>query len=137
MKSETQFIVRYAETDQMGIVHHSVYPIWYEAGRTDFIRKAGMPYSEMEQKGVMLPLLELKCRYKSFAKYEDVITVVTYIKDLTPTRITFGYEVYKNDDEKCINTGETMHVWTGPGLRPINMKKHHPDIYNFIENILN
>ena len=80
-----------------------------------------MPYSEMEQK-VMLPLLELKCRYKSFAKYEDVITVVTYIKDLTPTRITFGYEVYKND-EKCISLGETMHVWTGPGLRPINMKK--------------
>jgi len=137
MKSKTKFIVRYVETDQMGVVHHSVYPIWYEAARTDFIKKAGLPYSEMEKQGIMLPVLEVKCRYKSFARYEDEITVEAYIKELTGTRVIFGYQVYKNDDPKCINEGETMHVWAGRDLRPVNMKKYALDVYNFFEKLAN
>ena len=136
MKSKTKLIVRYAETDQMGVVHHSVYPIWYEAARTDFIRIAGLPYSEMEKQGIMLPVLEVKCRYKSFARYEDEIIVEAYIKELTATRVVFGYEVYKNDDSKCINEGETMHVWSGRDLKPVNMKKYSPDVYYFLNSCI-
>ena len=128
MVSKTKIIARYAETDQMGIIHHSVYPVWYEAARTDFIKQAGMTYSEMEQAGVMLPLLELGCTYKSSAYYEDELTICTRVTKLTPTRIEFGYEVYRNGEEKPINFGFTKHAWTTTSLKPINMKKHFPEI---------
>lgn len=72
MKSRSRIIVRYAETDQMGVVHHAVYPVWYEVARTDFIKQVGMTYSQMEQMGIMLPLIELQCRYLLPAHYAHV-----------------------------------------------------------------
>jgi acyl-CoA thioester hydrolase len=130
--SETHLIVRYAETDQMGVVHHSNYPIWYEAGRTDFIKKMGLPYSEIEEHGIMLPLIELQCFYRGTAKYEDEIIVKTRIKEASYTRITFYYEVYKINDLNMINSGVTIHVWTNRELKPINIKKHAPQIIDLI-----
>jgi acyl-CoA thioester hydrolase len=131
--SQTAFTVRYAETDQMGVVHHSNYPIWFEAGRTDFIRKMGLPYSMIEENGAMLPLLELKCIYKSFAKYEDEIVVKTCIKEYTGTRLRFRYEVFKAGGEKPIAEGETLHCWTNRDLKPVNIKKYKPGIFELIE----
>ncbi|NLL04580.1 MAG: acyl-CoA thioesterase [Clostridiaceae bacterium] len=130
--SETDIVVRYAETDQMGIVHHSNYPVWYEVARTDFIKGIGMPYSEIEKKGYMLPLLELKSCYKATAKYEDELLITTKIKHMSFTRITFYYEIFKKPQKVLINCGETMHVWTDKTLKPLNMKKCAPDIYNLI-----
>ncbi|MDP4092563.1 MAG: thioesterase family protein [Bacillota bacterium] len=132
--SETKFIVRYAETDQMGIVHHSNYPVWFEAGRTDFIKKMGMPYSRIEESGSMLPLIELKCNYKGYSKYEDEITVKTRIKEMTPLKLRFYYEVYRNNEPELITSGETLHVWTTTDLKPVNIKKHAPEIYQLVEN---
>ena len=132
--SETNFIVRYAETDQMGIVHHSNYPVWYEAGRTDFIRKLGLPYSKIEELGFMLPLIELRSLYKGSARYEDEIIVKTRIKEYSYSRITFYYEVFRSGEEAAINSGETMHVWTDKLLKPLNIKKHAPDIFSLIES---
>ncbi|MCX7843518.1 MAG: acyl-CoA thioesterase [Clostridia bacterium] len=134
--SETQLIVRYAETDQMGIVHHSHYPVWFEAGRTDFIRKLGLPYSKIEQMGYLLPLIELKCTYKGAARYEDQITVKTMVKELTNTRVAFSYEVYRNSEKDCITYGETYHVWTDRQLKPLNLKKHQPDVFKLLESSL-
>jgi len=134
--SETQLIVRYAETDQMGIVHHSNYPVWFEAGRTDFIRKLGMPYSAIEEEGILLPLIRLECNYKGFAKYEDEITVKTSIKKITYTRIIFYYEIYKNNEEKPITTGETEHAWTTRNMKPLNLKKHSSHIYDLLSRAL-
>ena len=131
--TETFFTVRYAETDQMGIVHHANYPVWFEAGRTDFIKKLGMPYSKIEESGLMLPLLELRCCYKGAARYEDEITVRTSLKEMTLTRVAFYYEVYKSNSPDIITTGETMHVWTNRELKPINIKKAAPHIYSLIE----
>lgn len=130
--SETHFTVRYAETDQMGIVHHSNYPIWFEAGRTDFIKKAGLPYSKMEEMGFLLPLIELQCIYKGAARYEDEIIVKTSLKNMSNTRVTFYYEVYKNNEPNIITTGETLHVWTDKSLKPLNIKKQSPQIYQLI-----
>jgi acyl-CoA thioester hydrolase len=131
--SETHITVRYAETDQMGIVHHSNYPIWYEAGRTDYIRKLGMPYSKIEESGLLLPLLELKCCYKGAARYEDEITVRTSLKDTTFTRVVFHYEVFRNGNPDIITMGETMHVWTNREMKPLNIKKAAPHIYSLVE----
>ena len=73
-------IVRYAETDRMGIVHHSNYPVWFEAGRTEYIKQNGISYSEIEKEGILLPLLELKCRFINSSTYEDRIVVRTSVR---------------------------------------------------------
>lgn len=130
--SRTEIVVRYAETDQMGIVHHSNYPVWYEAARTDFIKGIGMSYSDIEKKGYMLPLIELKSCYKGTAKYEDELIVITKIKQISYTRITFYYEIFNKNENVLINYGETMHVWTDKKLKPMNMKKNNLDIYDLM-----
>jgi acyl-CoA thioester hydrolase len=130
--SKTEITVRYAETDKMGIVHHSNYPIWYEAGRTDFIKKLGMSYSSLEERGIMLPLIELKCKFLKSAYYEDELVVKTSIKSLSYTRISFYYEVFRKSSGEMISTGETMHVWTDRKIKPVNIKKHLPEIYELM-----
>ncbi|NLY19053.1 MAG: acyl-CoA thioesterase [Clostridiaceae bacterium] len=129
MVSETNLIVRYQETDQMGIVHHSVYPIWFECGRTDLIKCAGMTYSQMEKEGVFLPLIELKCRYFYPANYEDEIVVKTGVLEMSPSRIIFKYSVYKKGFEKEIASGQTEHAWVNDKFKPVNLKKYRPEIY--------
>lgn len=132
MISKTKITVRYAETDQMGIVHHSVYPIWYEAARTEAVKKIGMTYSALEKNGVMMPLVELNCKYNMPAEYENVLTITVEIAKLTPARIVFNYQVFKHGIEKPINTGSTIHAWVGKDLRPINLKKQYPEIFEKI-----
>lgn len=134
--NDFKLIVRYAETDQMGIVHHSNYAVWFEASRTDFIKQLGITYSKIEEMGFMLPLIELKCNFLGADKYEDEITVRTTIKDLTFTRVTFYYEVYKKGSDKPITTGETIHAWTDRSLKPVNLKKKSPDLYGILAKAL-
>ncbi len=136
MMTKTQITVRYAETDQMGIVHHSVYPIWYEAARTEAIKKIGMNYSNLERNGVMLPLVELNCKYNVPAEYEDVLTIMVEIAKLTPARIVFHYQIFKDGIEKPINTGSTIHAWVGKDLKPINLKKQYPEIFEKISSLV-
>lgn len=133
---ETKFIARYAETDQMGIVHHSNYAVWFEAGRTDFLKKAGISNSSIEAKGALLPLYEMNCQFKSPAKYEDKILVVTKLSSLSRVRLQFSYEVVNADNSKLLATGETMHAWTTRELKPVNAKKIIPDIYSNLSGII-
>ena len=136
MVSETKIIVRYAETDKMGIAHHSVYPIWYEAARTDAIKKIGMSYSEMEKLGIMTPLTELNCKYILPADYEDVLLVQVFISKLTPARVVFEYRIFKERDNTLINTGNTVHAFVGKNLKPLNLKKYFPNIYEKLNNLV-
>ena len=129
---ETKIIVRYAETDQMGIAHHSNYAIWYEAARTDFIKLLGITYSECEKRGFMLPLISLTCNYKYPAYYEDELGIKAYIEKLTPVRLILGYEIRRNGNEMIIATGTTSHVWTDLNLKPINLMKKNIEIYNIM-----
>ena len=129
METKTSFIVRYAETDQMGIVHHSNYAIWYEAGRTNFLKDVGISYSSIEEKGVLLPLYELNCKFISPAKYEDEIIVITNLKSLSRVRIIFSYQVIDAMNNKLIATGDTMHAWTDKTLKPVNAEKIIPEVY--------
>lgn len=129
MKTTTDIIVRYAETDQMGIVHHSVYAIWFEAARTEFGREIGSTYSDCEKQGVMLPLISLECTFKKPAHYGDTVTVIMSVQKMTPVRMTVGYEVINKETGELLVTGSTSHAWTNSDRRPINLKKKHPDIY--------
>ena len=124
MIHHTSIVVRYAETDQMGIVHHAVYPVWYEVARTELIRQIGIPYSQMEAMGVMTPLVELKSRYKGVTRYEDRLTLRSWISKLSPASVEFIYEVYREGETVPCNVGSTLHAWVDAAtFRPINMKK--------------
>ena len=93
MHAKSYITVRYAETDRMGIVHHANYPIWYEIGRTDYVKLFGTTYSDMEASGVMTPLLNLTCHFGRPAQYEDRLIVRTWCIHLTAARIEFAYTV--------------------------------------------
>lgn len=128
MKSESKIIARYAETDQMGIVHHSVYPIWFEVGRTDFIKLIGMTYSELEKSGIMLPLASLECKYILPIKYEDEVIIETNIVSVKVARIEFHYRVLRGN-ELCAE-GSTVHAFVdNKTFRPINMRKVNQSLY--------
>ena len=113
MWDQTEVRVRYAETDKMGIVHHSNYYVWFERGRSDYCRNRGFSYLEMEEKdNLMMVVAESQCRYKSPAFYEDVLTIRTRAETIRSRSLTFVYEVLRGSDSKLLATGMTKHVMT-------------------------
>lgn len=130
MITATKIMVRYAETDQMGIAHHSVYPIWYEVARTEYIKQFDFSYSEMEQAGVMMPLINLTCHYGLPAKYEDEIRIEASIKKLSNAKVLFYYHAVKECDGTPIGYGTTEHGFVdAKTFRPISIKRYLPDLY--------
>lgn len=110
---ETEIRVRYAETDKMGIVHHSNYLIWFEAGRSDLCRARGFSYKEMEeQDNALMVVAETYVRYKSPAFYEDVLTVRTQVAEVRSRSIRFIYEIFRDGDDTLLAEGETLHLVT-------------------------
>jgi acyl-CoA thioester hydrolase len=111
---ETEVRVRYAETDQMGIAHHSNYLIWFEAGRSDLCRARGFSYKEMEEQAdALMVVAESYVRYKSPAFYEDVLSIRTTISEVRSRSIRFSYEIHRASDDILIAEGETLHLVTG------------------------
>lgn len=136
MHSKTYITVRYAETDRMGIAHHSNYPVWYEVGRTDFIKMFGMTYTEMEAAGVMIPLINLTCHFGLPALYEDRLIVRTWCIHMTAARVQFAYSVKRIEDdgtETELGYGTTEHGFVdSKTFRPTNAKKRLPELYDKI-----
>lgn len=115
---ETEIRVRYAETDKMGIVHHSNYLIWFEAGRSELCRARGFSYKEMEeQDNALMVVAETYCRYKSPAYYEDVLTVRTQVAEVRSRSIRFIYEIVRGSDDALLAEGETLHLVTDENKR--------------------
>ncbi|MFB9864074.1 acyl-CoA thioesterase [Rufibacter immobilis] len=118
-ESEVQIRVRYAETDQMGYVYYGNYGAYYEVARTETFRQLGINYKEMEAEGVMMPVLELRCKYIRPARYDDLLTVKLLLKEKPKgARIKFEYEVY-NQAQELLNIGETIMVF-------VDMKSGRP-----------
>ncbi|WP_029285046.1 thioesterase family protein [Pedobacter sp. R20-19] len=114
---ETKVKVRYAETDQMGIVHHANYALYYEIARTEcFEASSGITYESMEADGVMLPLLELQSKFLKPAFYNQVLTVKCLVKELPTVRLNVEYEIY-NEAEQLINIGKTVLVFVDKQTR--------------------
>lgn len=131
--TETELRVRYVETDKMGIVHHSNYAAWFEVGRSDFIRKLGTSYSEIEKNfELWLPLIGLRCNFLGHAGYDDILIIKTRIKQYSGVRLVFYYEILKKESSKLITTGETEHVWTTQSLKPVNLKKYRPELHKLL-----
>jgi acyl-CoA thioester hydrolase len=125
------FPVRYAETDRMGIVHHSNYPVWFEIGRTDFLRQLGRTYLSLEEEGLLLPLSSMDCKFKRPAKYGDEVTVKTSLANLTCVRMKFLYEV-TNQEGELLAWGSTEHGCTDWELKPFNLVKRMPQFYQIL-----
>lgn len=133
---DTKFRVRYKETDQMGVVHHSNYYVWFEVGRTEFMRTRGLTYRQMEEMGIMLPLIETHCIYKRAAKYDDLITIRTRMVEFSGARLTLEYDVILEEDSLLLARGKTVHAITDSNLKPVNIKKVNPQVYNIFINCL-
>ncbi|WP_333809993.1 acyl-CoA thioesterase [Flavobacterium sp.] len=105
-----QVRVRYAETDQMGVVYHGNYAQYFEMGRVEWLRNLGVSYKWMEENGVMLPVVSLTMNYKKPARYDDLLTVKTILKNQTSVKIEFDYEIY-NEQNELLTTGYSMLVF--------------------------
>ena len=115
---EISFRVRYGETDQMGVVYHGNYPQYLEMGRVEWLRSLGISYREMEQSGIMLPVISLCVNYKKSALYDDLITVKTQLKKIPLVKIEFDYEI-SNEAGEILATANTV-------LAFIDMKTNRP-----------
>ena len=109
--------VRYAETDQMGIAHHANYLVWFEIGRTDFCRAAGTSYREIEERGVLLVVVEIGCRYVIPFRYDDEVLIRTSIAEATSRSMKFAYELRDAGGENVHATGTSSHVWVDVATR--------------------
>jgi acyl-CoA thioester hydrolase len=114
----TRIRVRYGETDQMGYVYYGNYAEFYEVGRVEMLRSLGMTYKEMEASGIMMPVLELKCKYIKPARYDEELRIKVMMEKMPGIRIHFRYELY-NESEELINIGETLLVF-------VNMQTNRP-----------
>jgi acyl-CoA thioester hydrolase len=118
--SETRIRVRYAETDQMGVVYHANHFIWFEVGRVELLRQLGFSYRDMEKNdGCLIAVADARCRYKAPALYDDEIIVRTHIRNIRNSLIHFGYELLRAEDGTLLAEGETTHIVTDPQLNAI------------------
>ena len=109
--SESRLRVRYAETDQMGVVYHANHFIWFEIGRVDLMRQLGFNYRDLERDhGCFIPVVDARCRYKAPARYDDEIIVRTHLRNVRESMIHFGYELVRADNHELLAEGETMHM---------------------------
>ncbi len=111
--NETKIRVRYAETDQMGVVYHSNFFIWFEVGRVELLRQLGFTYKEMEQQDqCYIAVVDARCRFKAPARYDEEITIRTHLKNTRESLIHFGYEAIRAGDGTLLAEGETTHIVT-------------------------
>lgn len=110
---DTRLRVRYAETDQMGVVYHSNHLIWFEIGRVELMRQLGFRYRDLEQQdGLYIAVAEVRCRYKAPARYDEEVIVRTHLKNVRESVVQFGYELLRAEGGEVLAEGETTHIVT-------------------------
>jgi acyl-CoA thioester hydrolase len=131
-----EFRVRYAETDQMGVVYHSNYLVWCEMARTELIRHRGAPYSVLEKQGVLLAVADASMRYHAPARYDDMIRAETWIEEVRSRTVTFGYEILRLDEDglgppERLATAQTRLIALGHDSRPRTLP---PELIHSLQN---
>ena len=117
----TRLRVRYADTDRMGVVYYANYLVWFEVGRTEWLRETGWSYREMEREGVSLPVIEAHCEYRRPARYDEEVEIRTRATLLSPVRIRFDYDVWRPGEEGALAAGHTVHAALDAGGRPCRL----------------
>ncbi|HHU64278.1 MAG TPA: acyl-CoA thioesterase [Clostridiales bacterium] len=134
--TRARITVRYKETDQMGIVHHSNYYSWFEVARAQFFKELGFSYRDMERRGVLLPLIKAECHYKAPARYDDRLTIEVFIEEFKGLRLTFDYKVFNEATNRLLAEGKTVHVFTDARLKPLNIKKKYIKVYEALMDVI-
>ena len=129
-QSHSRLRVRYAETDQMGVVYYANYLVWFEVGRTDLLRESGWTYRDMETEGFSLPVIEAQCAYLQSAKYDDELEVRTIGAMVSPVRIRFSYEVVRLADAATLATGTTIHATLDRNGRPCRLPERVRTVFS-------
>jgi len=129
--------VQYYETDQMQIVHHSNYIKWFEEARTYLMDEMNFGYSEMEEKGIVVPVLSVYSEYKTMTRFGETVSIEAKIKEFTGVKLIVVYKVtdQKTGEVRC--TGETKHAFLDKeSYRPLSLKRKHKDIFNLFNNMM-
>lgn len=128
IQSRTEVTVRYAETDMMGVVYHGNYLPWFEVGRTTLLKEIGLRYRDLEAQGFFLPVLEIAVKYLRPAQYDDLVTIVTTLREKPLLRIHLEYEVRRGDE--LLATGRTVHAFIDGGGRPVRPPANAVQAFN-------
>jgi acyl-CoA thioester hydrolase len=126
---EARVRVRYAETDQMGVVYHANYLVWFEVGRVELMRQRGLDYKRLEiEEGCWIAVAEASARYKAPARYDDELIVETRVLSVRGPIIRFGYKIVRADDRHLLCEGETVHVVIGPDMKRRRIPKKYAEL---------
>jgi acyl-CoA thioester hydrolase len=142
--------VRYQETDQMSVVYHGNYVNWFEIGRTEFIRSAGMTYKEIEAQGLLLPVTGLEVNFDLPARYDDTLLICTRISQFSAVRLSFESQIRRIADAfelpaeitdaelpgELLVHGGTKHVWVNPEWKPVRLDKKAPALYTLLQGMV-
>lgn len=123
---------QYYETDMMGVIHHSNYIRWFEEARVDLLGKLGMPYKDMEDQGIIIPVLSASAEYKSMVRYGDTVYITPKLTSLTAVRMTMEYQVTDKVSGELRTVGSTSHAFLNRSLKPVALKKAHRAIYDML-----
>ena len=128
--------INYYETDQMQVVHHSNYVRFMEEARLDLMDQVGLDYAAMEEKGIIIPVLDISCKYVYAVHYGDTIVIEPKITKLTPVRFSLTYEIRdeKSGEIRCEAT--SSHAFVDTEFRPMNMKRNFPELYAVLESVV-
>jgi acyl-CoA thioester hydrolase len=127
---ETSFRVRYAETDQMGVVYYANYLVWMELGRAEYCRAAGVRYRDLEaQDGILLAVVEAHCRYLRPARYDDEIAVKAWVAKANPRMVEFEYEIRNAQTGAQLASGSTKHIFLGRDMRPLKLPEKYSPMF--------
>jgi acyl-CoA thioester hydrolase len=125
-RHQTRLRVRYAETDQMGVVYHANYLVWMEIGRVELVRSRGIHYKDLEQTdGVFLAVVAVNCRYLSPARYDQEIVIYTEIINSNARTVEFAYHIHSAEDHKLLAQGGTRHIWVNREMRPARLPEKY------------
>ena len=121
--------VRYSDTDGMAVAHHSRHVNWMEVGRVELMRSAGMSYAQLEREGVSLPLVALTLRYRSAARFDDLVEIETTLDSYTRVRVAFTYTLTRVEDQVVLATGRTEHAAVDRELHPVRLPDQLRDLF--------
>lgn len=131
--SKTRICSRYPECDRMGVIHHAVYPIWYEQARMDWLEAAGLHYETLSVIGVNPAMVDLHIQYRGAAGYPQTLYITTSPKSFAPKKLELEYTL-TDESGAVLSTAVTFHIWTGPDNRSFDMEKNLPDMYEKIKS---
>ena len=131
MKNVTAYRVIYGDTDQMGVAYYAHYLRWFEIGRTELMREAGIPYLRAEEDGVFFPVTEAQCRYRRPARYDDLLRIETTAESLNRVALKFHYRIGREADRAAIAAGWTKHACLGRDRKLIPLPQTYARLLGF------